>query len=128
MKSRDIINAVLADRNICADDFYSRFRDPHFVAARMDCARRLRDAGYEYAAIGRFMKRNPTTILYYLNEDMRARKKDYYSARGALKYLPDHIRAIVSEYAKAKNTTPRAIVSDWISDRAKYEARAREAA
>lgn len=132
MKSRKITRETLVDHQICAEDFYGLSRQPHLVAARMDCAARLKDAGYAVSQIGRFIKRSHSTILYYLNPELREKKQNYYAKRwqeqGALKCLPEHVQAIVVEYAKAKNTTPRAIVSDWISDRAKYEARAREAA
>jgi hypothetical protein len=128
MKSRDIIKAVLTDHSLCAEDFFGSSRQPYLVTARMDCARRMKDAGYEFAAIARYMKRNPTTVLYYLSPDMRGRKKDYYTARGALRYLPDHIQAIVSAYAKATDTSPRAVVSEVISSWAENEEKLRKVA
>ncbi|MDB5620541.1 hypothetical protein [Tardiphaga sp.] len=132
MKHRQIVRATLSVHQICAEDFFGRSREPYLVAARMNCAVRLQSAGYAFADIGRFMKRSPSTILYYLNPDMRERKQSYYAKRwqeqGALKLLPEHIQAIVVEYAKAENITPRALVSEWIAERAQHEADSRRAA
>jgi hypothetical protein len=132
MKSRKIIRETMVEHQVCAEDFYGLSRLPHLVTARKDCAARLKAAGYEVSQIGRFMKRSHSTILYYLNPELRERKQNYYAKRwqtqGALKYLPEHIQAIVAEYAKAENTTPRAIVSEWIAERAQHELRCKEAA
>jgi hypothetical protein len=132
MKSRKIIRETMVEHQVCAEDFYGLSRLPHLVTARKDCAARLKVAGYEVSQIGRFMKRSHSTILYYLNPELRERKQNYYAKRwqtqGALKYLPEHIQAIVVEYAKATDASPRAVVSEVISSWAENEERLRKAA
>lgn len=131
MKPEDIIKAVATRHKLQPRDIVSVARFGHFVAARHEAIMELNKAGFGISQIAYAVARDRQTVRYHLNPNFMAERKARKAAAeptGALKYLPDHIQAIVVEYAKAENTTPRAIVSEWIAERAQYELRAKEAA
>lgn len=131
MKADEIIKAVAARHKLQPHDIIGVARFGHFVAARHEAIIELSQAGFGISQISRALDRDRQTIRYHLNPNFMAERKARKAAAeptGALKYLPEHIQAIVVEYAKAENTTPRAIVSEWIAERAQHEMRAKEAA
>jgi hypothetical protein len=81
MSSQDIINAVLSEFNVEADEFFGASRGYRLVAARMVAAERLSLAGLTPRQIAGLIKRERTCVLYYLRPEMRAQRARYYADR-----------------------------------------------
>ena len=109
---------------LLTDDFFGGAREPHLVAARRDCAQRLSGAGYSAAAIGRMMKRSPTTILNYF-PGMAEKKKGRYAARRLMRLVSADLCSAIRDIAKAENVSPEVLMSQWVAERATYEVEAR---
>lgn len=125
MNSREIIKTVLRERHIGAEDFFSRNRDNHLVSARKEAALRMNKAGYSPSFIARAIKRNYTTVMYYLSESFQARKAATYRNRRVLKFLDPVARDVILETARLEETTPEVIIAQWVNERAQYEASAK---
>lgn len=57
------------------NDMHSRRRESHIVDQRRAVARKLRDKGYTYPAIGKVMHKDHTAIMYMVNDQHRDEKK-----------------------------------------------------
>jgi hypothetical protein len=66
-----IIADVLRHHGITRDDLFSRWRNADLVEARADAARRLRAAGFTLKAIARALRRDHTTVMYYIDDTRR---------------------------------------------------------
>lgn len=132
MKSRQIIKQVLKDHLLGAEDFFSRQRIGCYVAARMDAAKRLQAVGFSVNQIARFMRRNNTTIAYYLYPNIRQNRKDRkakeWSRKVVLRILEPDVRAIVLEYADAECVNPETIIAKRMREWAHETARERASA
>ena len=104
-------------------------REEDVVAARMDAAHRLKAAGFGVVRIGEILKRDHAVIRYYLNKIPRENNRTRQSLRRRRRLLPDDIRAAIDEIAELEGVPPHVLLSQWISERARYEieARARDA-
>lgn len=76
MKSREIIRAVALEHGLQPRDLLGRDRFGHFIAARREAMVRLREAGFSYPQIGRFLGRDHSTIVFHVNKANRARRLD----------------------------------------------------
>lgn len=68
MKSREIIRAVALEHGLQPRDLLGRDRFGHFIAARREAMVRLREAGFSYPQIGRFLGRDHSTIVFHVNK------------------------------------------------------------
>jgi hypothetical protein len=125
MNARDIIKAVLLDRGLCAEDFFSQLRLKHLVDARKDAARRMRDHGYAAIFIARKLKRNHTTVLFYLDEARQQRKRAKGFELWMLGKFAPHAAEVVKAVAQAEGKQPADVIAEWVAERAEYEARAK---
>ncbi len=80
MKGRAIIRDVMQSRRIGVKDFFGASRMTHLVNARRIAIMRLKKAGFNDAAIARLMKRNYSTVRYWLRPDYRQRSMAYSNA------------------------------------------------
>ena len=70
--SRDLVEPVLQRHQLTYKDVAGRDRRGHVVAARHECMWVLRQAGMTLPKIGRFLRRDHTTVLYgVLQHDRR---------------------------------------------------------
>lgn len=127
-RGRKIINEVLHEHELCADDFFGLRRDKHLTTARYDAAQRLRAAGYGWSAIGRLMKRNHSTVRHYCLPERRQRQMESYRDKWAMRLMDAGTREIVFAAARAEGTKPGIIIAQWVNERASYEAQAKRAA
>lgn len=81
MKGKAIIKDVLLDRDLTADEFFGRSAVREIVRARVEAIQRMNAAGMTNAAIARLMRRDHTTISYWLRADRRAFRKAYHAQR-----------------------------------------------
>ena len=131
MKPDDIIKAVAARHKLQPHDIVGVARFGHFVAARHEAIMELSKAGFGISQIAYAVARDRQTIRYHLNPNFMAERKARKAAAeptGALKYLPEHIQAIVVEYAKVEGRTPRELLSDLITKWAEHEVNMKRAA
>ena len=77
MIGRAIIMDVMKTRNIGSKDFFGSSRMTHLVKARRSAILRLKEAGFNSAAIARLMKRNYSTIQYWTHPNYRERQIAY---------------------------------------------------
>ncbi len=68
MRGISIVKAVMAERRIGQKDFWGASRLPRHVKARALAIKRLRSAGLNKAEIGRAVRRDESTVRYWLNE------------------------------------------------------------
>ncbi len=69
-----LVRAVMAEYRLGEVDFFtSRFQE--HLKARVDCIKRLSKAGVNKRAIARVMRRDRSTIIYWLSPDQQERKK-----------------------------------------------------
>lgn len=66
MKGRAIIKDVLRRTKVRPWDFFGPCREKHVVQARRAAAIEMDKLGFSRAAIGRLIKRDPTTVHYHL--------------------------------------------------------------
>lgn len=130
MKGKAIIRQVLLDHGIAREDFLSLRRDKHLVEARRDAARRLSEAHFSRAQIGKMMKRCEDTIRFYIDDRTRDYKAELLRNKFGMRFLDAGTREIVLEFARLEQTKPEIIIAQWVAARAEYEAseRARVAA
>lgn len=126
--THEIIRSVLRQHMIHKDDFYSACREPNLVAARIDAAKQLREAGKTIGQIALALKRSNDTIRYYLEPGIKRRKTAKHTETWPLSWLDPDARKVVVDYALAEETSPRVIIAQWIAERASYEASQKEAA
>lgn len=112
-----IIHSVLVAHGISRADLLSTCRDSDLVMARKSAARSLRAAGFGTYHIGRILRRDRSTIEHYLGFRVRARA----SLPNSVACFPDDIRSVIWAAADAECTTPAAIVTQWITERARME-------
>ena len=124
LRARVIIETVLRDHHLHAEDFYSTGRGKDLVEARRDAGKKLIEIGYSSTRIGRMLKRDHSTVLNYLDIH-RKRKGEYYAGKALMKHLTPEARQIVLDYAKTENVKPHVVIAQWINERATYEAEAK---
>lgn len=129
-KAQQIIDAVIADHNCDRTEFFSRHSEAYLVNARVEAARRLRtELNLSSSVIARLLKRESSTIRYYLNPELRARKqagpKAKWRSSQVLRFLDPDAAETVAAVAVAENTAPEMIIAQWVSERARYEAEAK---
>lgn len=129
-KAQQIIDAVIADHSCGRDEFFSRHSEAYLVNARVDAARRLRnELDLSSTVIARLLKRECSTIRYYLKPNLRARKqagpKAKWRSAQVLRFLDPDAAATVAAVAVAENTAPEMIIAQWIGERARFEAEAK---
>lgn len=81
MKGKAIIKGVLLDRDITADEFFGRGAQREIFRARVEAIQRMSAAGMTNAAIARLVKRDHTTVSYWLRAERRAHRKAYHARR-----------------------------------------------
>lgn len=124
MRARIIIEAVLLDHRIHAEDFFSLYRDKHLIAARATATQRLFDVGYTATRIGQFLKRNRSTVLNY-QPHHREVKRSRHAAKTIMRHLTPEARRIVVDFAAAEHVKPELLIAEWVNERAHYEADAK---
>lgn len=75
-----IIKAVMREHLVGAQDFFGGCRIRRFTLARRAAAVRLSQTGLSRGVIARLMRREKTTIAYYINKEWRTKRKAAFSA------------------------------------------------
>lgn len=112
-----IIHSALVAHRISRADLLGKCRDADLVMARKAVARSLKAAGFGVYHIGRILKRDRSTIEHYLGRRAHA----HASLPNSVGCFPDEIRSVIWAAADAECTTPAAIVTQWITERARTE-------
>jgi intein-encoded DNA endonuclease-like protein len=123
-RGREIIKEVMREHMLCAEDFFGTLRHQHLVKARRTAARRLRDADYTCMQIARMMKRNHTTVLNYF-EQLPESKRKRRLFRVLTRNLSDDVHHAVIDIAKAEGVSLEILVSQWVTERVRYELEAK---
>lgn len=121
-RGKSIIRDVLKEHQICADDFFGIRRDKHLTLARTDAAKRLHEAGYDWSSIARMMRRNHSTVRYYVLSTHRDRKRQYYRDKYAMRYMDEETRSAVLTIAESQSVKPEQLIASWIAERIASEA------
>jgi chromosomal replication initiation ATPase DnaA len=67
--AQQIVADVAQRHNLIVRDLTGRDRFAHFVAARREAARALREAGLFVTEIGKALDRHHTTVLHYVERE-----------------------------------------------------------
>jgi chromosomal replication initiation ATPase DnaA len=121
-KGNAIIRAVLAERNVAAEDFFSSCREQQLVEARVQVAQQLMAAGYALSSIAKAMKRHHSTILYYLPEFRAARSIAHHRI---VRLMANDARAALEACVKAEGIPFDLLIAQWVAERALHEVSAK---
>lgn len=77
---RQMLEDIAREHRAAVRDILGRYREPQFVALRVEFMRRAHAAGMGSITIGKLLRRNHTTVLYHLN-GWRERKYAWARAR-----------------------------------------------
>ena len=115
-RPRIVIERVIKEHHLHAEDFFSHYRDAYLVKARRTAAERLYDLGYSASQIGRFLGRDHTTVLNYLPSGKQARA-NRHAAKTILRHLTESERRIVTDLAASQDLAPAELMAQWVRTR-----------
>jgi chromosomal replication initiation ATPase DnaA len=75
--TESIVLTVCQELKIHPHEFFGSGRDHRLVRARRIAIKRLRAAGFSMAGIARMMKRNYSTIRYWVHPKLRKHHNEY---------------------------------------------------
>jgi hypothetical protein len=81
MKGKAIIKDVMREHGVTADEFFGRSHKRQIVQVRVEAIQRMSDAGLKVCMIARLVRKNHTTVGYWLRPERRAFRKAYHSRR-----------------------------------------------
>lgn len=84
MRAREIIRNIAESRGSSFDEIVGPSRKQSLLPIRKVIARALKDAGFKQSIIGREMRKNEATILYYLSPNFEQAQKAAANRRHAL--------------------------------------------
>lgn len=118
--AQKILAEVASKHRIGVQDIKSRHRKNYLVTARIEVARRLfGEAGMPVNQIARVMKRNHSTVNYYIGSGVRerraAKKRKPDRSYFLRKLAPDESRFVL-ELALARQCTPETIIAGIVSE------------
>jgi len=87
MKGDRFIKAFMRMKLVGERDFFVS-RSPEYVALRAEAILLLNEAGVRQSDIARAVRRDPTTISYWLNEAKRKRKAAYHARTRGRQRVP----------------------------------------
>lgn len=85
--TKSIVLTVCEELGVTADEFFGRERSKRITNARRMAVERLHDAGFSYKAAARLIRRNYSTVQYWLHPDYREHRVNYYRNRRALEKM-----------------------------------------
>lgn len=119
-----IIAGVLHKHGLTEEELLGHSRGNDLVIARKEAAQKLFDAGFTPKRIATILNRDHSTVSFYFSPNQKAKLARMRAAR-TIAELPHDVRAVLTEYADANETTPRQVMIEWVTERARYEADAR---
>ena len=122
--ARAIVDRVITEARLHPEEFFSAARERPLVKARMHAASQLVAAKFTPYRIGFFLKRNHSTIAYYLGAEGTSRSSKYYYRRVLRHLSPDHRQAVV-DYAASEAVSVEVLVAQWVGERIEHEIRAK---
>lgn len=120
----EIITGVLRRHLLSKEEFFGRSQVPEFCAARREAARLLKDADFSNRRIGQILKRDRSTVVFYLSSEMVQRKRIRRRIYKVLESLEPDVREVVSQISEAEQVSPMLLIREWINERARFEAEA----
>jgi hypothetical protein len=87
-KAQGIVASVMAKHMIGAKDFYGVSQVVHLVKARRAAIMQLSAAGFKVPMIAKVMRRDRSTVRYWLRPDCRSRRVNYANAKRATLRTP----------------------------------------
>lgn len=78
--TQSIVLTVCREHRVRPDEFFSRRTDRKFVRCRVEAIKRLREAGFSQAGIARMVRREYSTVRYWLHPEYRERRRERCSA------------------------------------------------
>lgn len=88
MTGQEIIAAVMTQHRVGPKDFFGVGQAAHLVDARRAAIIRLKRAGWKVPMIAQVMRRDRSTVRYWLRPDYQARRVNYASQRRATLRTP----------------------------------------
>jgi IS30 family transposase len=83
--TKSIVLEVCAELDIPPHEFFGPMRDRRLTNSRRVAVERLHEAGFSYKAAARLIKRNYSTVQYWLKPEYRASRVEYYRRYHAAK-------------------------------------------
>lgn len=77
--TESIVMAVCRECKVHPTEFFGRGKDKRLTKCRRLAIHRLHQAGFNYLAISRLMKRHYSTIMYWVHAEYRERRVDYFA-------------------------------------------------
>ncbi len=81
--TKSIVLTVCEELGVTAEEFFGRERSPRMTNARRVAVERLHEAGFSYKASARLIRRNYSTVQYWLHPKYREHRVNYYRDRRA---------------------------------------------
>jgi hypothetical protein len=113
-----VLSRVMTAHRISRADLLGKCRDADLVSARKAVAFSLSEAGFSMRHIARILKRDYTTVRQYLG----FRPGTRLALPSSLACFPEDVRETIIGIAKSGQTTPAVIITEWINERARFEA------
>ena len=77
--TKSIVLTVCEECGITAEDFFGPNRDKRLTNARRIAVERLHEAGFSYKSAARLIRRNYSTVQYWLKPEYREHRVKYYA-------------------------------------------------
>jgi hypothetical protein len=110
--NESIVLTVCRECGVTAEDFFGPLRDRHLTNARRIAVERLLAAGFSFRACSRLIRRNYSTVQYWVKPAYREHRKARYRLRSAeSSKMPDRIpdalavkivNAVIAEFKIAR--------------------------
>lgn len=109
MTGKEIVASVLRRTGVSSEDFFGNRRARQLTEARVMAILELTELGLSASAIGRIVRRDHVTVLYWQRPEMRAARKAKYAALYVPRPrpAPKPKRAVKSRKAKPKDRAER---------------------
>jgi hypothetical protein len=122
MTAAGILKAVIAKHKVDPAEFYGKKRTFELVSARFDAAAKLNANRIGRGVIARLMKRDISTVRYYLTPQLRKKRRSNpgrWEKSPHLKLLDPDAKSVVIETAKAEDTMPEVVIAQWVGEYAR---------
>lgn len=98
--NKSIVLTVCEELNVTPENFFGPRRKKQLTHARRVAIQRLHDAGFSYMAVARLIRRNYSTVQYWIHADYREQRSRYaaeYHAKPRARKLAQEQRQHVLE-------------------------------
>lgn len=97
--NKSIVLTVCEELNITPEDFFGPGRVKRLTHARRVAIQRLHDVGMSYASIASCIRRNYSSVQYWMHAEYREKRSRYFAEYHAKHPVP-HVRKLAQEKRK----------------------------